>query len=122
MQILVSTLQVIIALGIANVWLLRFGQTTAWRGGNARNMREEFAVYGLPAWFMYLIGTLKLSLAMLLMVGLFTPEVTRWAALGMAALMTGSLAMHMKVRDPIQKSVPAIAMLSMSAVVAASAG
>lgn len=50
MQWWLTIIQLVIALGILNVWLLRFGKTTAWRGGAAKNMKEEFAVYGLPSW------------------------------------------------------------------------
>ena len=118
MTILTTILQIIIALGIVNVWLLRFGGPTEWRGGAAQNMTEEFSVYGLPAWFMLLIGFLKISLAALLIVGIWVPDIARYAALGMVALMLGAVAMHVKVGDPLPKSFPAIAMLTMSAVVA----
>ena len=37
-------IQVIIALGIFNVWILRFGKSTDWRGGAAKSMKEEFEV------------------------------------------------------------------------------
>lgn len=50
--------QVLVALGIFNVWLIRFGKSTKWRGGNAQDMRAEFAVYGLPGWFMILIAVI----------------------------------------------------------------
>ena len=65
METLIVICQVVIALGIVNVWILRFGKATSWRGGAARNMKEEFAVYGLPGWLMQLIGALKLLLAAL---------------------------------------------------------
>ena len=76
MAILVKTIQVVVALGIYNVWLLRFGKSTNWRGGTARTMKEEFAVYGLPGWFMGVVGFLKLLFATLLIVGLWVPVVT----------------------------------------------
>ena len=41
-------LQLIVAVGILNVWLLRSGRATPFRGGDARSLREEFAAYGLP--------------------------------------------------------------------------
>ncbi len=118
MTTLATLLQIIIALGIVNVWLLRFGGATEWRGGSAQNMTEEFSVYGLPGWFMRVIGVLKISLAALLIVGVWVPEITRYAALGMVILMLGAVSMHIKVGDPARKSLPAIAMLTMSAVVA----
>lgn len=118
MSSLSTVFQIIIALGIFNVWLLRFGRSTEWRGGAARDMREEFATYGLPPWFMIGIGIAKLSLASLLLLGLWIPEVTRFAALGMVALMLGAVSMHLKVGDPIRKSIPALSMLAMSLFVA----
>lgn len=33
MDLAVTVIQVIVALGIYNVWLLRFGKATSWRGG-----------------------------------------------------------------------------------------
>ncbi len=110
--------QVIVALGIYNVWLLRFGKATEWRGGTAKNMKEEFEVYGLPAWFMGLVGFLKLLLATLLIVGVWYQPVTRPAALGMAVLMLGAIAMHIKVNDPLKRSFPALAMLVLSGIIA----
>ena len=41
-------LQVIVGLGLLNVWLLRFGKATPYRGSSAETMHQEFAVYGLP--------------------------------------------------------------------------
>ena len=114
MQFIGMTAQIVVALGIFNVWLLRFHRPTGYRGGDAANLREEFAAYGLPAWFMYVIGTLKLSLAVLLLVGLWIPELVLPAGLGMAALMLGAIAMHVKVADPPKRALPAAAMLVLS--------
>ena len=66
MDWIVKIIQVVIGLGIYNVWLLRFGRATAYRGGSAKNLREEFAVYGLPSWSVTVIGFLKQT-------GLFLP-------------------------------------------------
>jgi hypothetical protein len=112
-------LQIIIALGILNVWLLRFGKSTAWRGGNAQNMKEEFEVYGLPEWFMRVIGGLKGLLAISLVAGIWIPGITFYAASGMVALMTGAVLMHVKVGDPMRKALPAFSMLAMAIFVTA---
>jgi hypothetical protein len=114
MQTAINALTIVVALGIFNVWLLRFGRSTRWRGGEAKNMREEFAVYGLPAWFMYLVGFFKLALAVLLVATIWFPSVRGLAGGGLAALMAGAVAMHVKVRDPALKSAPALCMLAMS--------
>ena len=105
MAILVRIIQVAVALGMYNVWLLRFGKSTNWRGGTAR--KEEFAVHGLPGWFMGVVGFLKLLFATLLIVGVWYPVVTRPAAGGLAVLMAGAVAMHFKVKDPPLRSLPA---------------
>lgn len=117
MKWIVIASQVVIALGLLNVWLLRAGKPSAWRGRDARNMREEFAAYGLPPWFMKLIGFLKVTLALLLLVGIWIPAVTQPAALAVAVLMLGAVVMHFKVGDPIKKSLPALTLLALSLIV-----
>jgi len=118
MSLFIVICQLVIALGIFNVWLLRSGKATAWRGGEARTMKEEFEVYGLPAWFMKAVGFLKLFLALLLIAGIWFPAVTTPAAIGMALLMLGAVVMHFKIGDPVKKSLPAFTLLVLSTIVA----
>ena len=70
------------SLWILNVWILRFNKETEYRGGDAKNMREEFQTYGFPSWAVYLIGGTKLSLAVLLLVGIWVESLVRPAAVG----------------------------------------
>ena len=114
----VLIIQVVIALGILNVWLLRYGKATDYRGGSARSLREEFAVYGLPGWFMGVAGFLKVLFAALLIAGIWLPPVTKPAAAGMAVLMLGAVSMHVKVKDPLKKALPALGMLVLCLIVA----
>ena len=107
-------IQLVIAISIFNVWILRFGKPTYWRGGSAKNMKEEFLTYGLPEWFMKLIGFLKLTLASILVAGIFLPVLVKPAAIGMAVLMLGAITMHIKVKDTIIKSLPAFSFLVLS--------
>lgn len=118
MDIAVHVVSAVIALGIFNVWLLRFGKGTKYRGGSAANMKEEFAAYGLPPPAMYAIGGLKCLLAVLLIVGIGVPVLTQPAAITMAVLMLGAVSMHIKVQDEPIKSLPAFTMLVLSAFVA----
>lgn len=118
MEGLVIVCQLVIALGLLNVWLLRTGKPTSWRGGDAKNMREEFAAYGLPPWFMWVIGCLKITIAILLIVGVWVTPITKPAAIGLAFLMSGAIAMHFKAGDPLKKSLPAITMLVLCLIVA----
>ena len=109
-----SILQVIVGLGLLNVWLLRRQTATAYRGGDAKNLKEEFAAYGLPAPMFYVVGGLKILCGVLLLVGLAYAPVVLPAAAVVAVLMVGAVAMHLKVSDPVSKYVPAALMLAMS--------
>ena len=114
-------LQLIVSFGLLNVWLVRANKRTAYRGGAAQTLKEEFAVYGLPGWFCNLIGVLKVSSALLLIAGFWLPELILPAAGMIAALMVGAVTMHAKVKDPLVKTLPAAAMLLMSLLLCARA-
>ncbi len=113
MQTLIYVLQIAAALGLLNVWLLRFNQRTAYRGGSAGSMREEFVTYGLPGWFAYVIGTLKVGSAIALIVGIWMPVLVLPAAGLISVLMLGALSMHIKIHDPLKKMLPALGMLAL---------
>ena len=111
----VSTiLQLAVALGLLNVWLVRAKAPTAYRGGSAQSLKEEFAAYGLPEWTFYAVGALKVGAAILLILGIWIPGLVRPAALVVAALMVGALAMHAKAKDSATKFVPALLVLVMA--------
>ena len=118
MQTFVTIIQLVIALGILNVWLVRYKKQTGWRGGDARNMKEEFQVYSLPVWFMGVVGFLKILFATLLILGVWLPAVTKPAVIGMAILMLGAVVMHIKVKDALKKSLPALSVLVLCLIVA----
>lgn len=118
MSTLILVAQIVVALAILNVWLLRAQKATAWRGGDATNMREEFAVYGLPEWFMRVVGALKVTFAALLVAGIWVPALTKPAAVGLGLLMLGAVVMHFKVGDPPRKSLPAFTLLALCAAIA----
>ena len=111
---LIIILQVVAALGLLNVWLLRANRSTSYRGADAKNMREEFAAYGLPAWKVALIGVLKVGAAVALIAGIWFPLLVLPAALLICVLMVGALSMHFKIHDPLRKSAPAAGMLALA--------
>lgn len=118
MSFIVAASQIAIALGIVNVWVIRRNRATAYRPDGAGNITEEFKRYGLPGWAPVVVGSTKMTLAALLLVGLvYTPVVFPAAAL-MALLMVSAIAAHVRVRDPLIRSVPAFIMLALSVVVA----
>ena len=83
-------------------------------------MAEEFRYYGLPDWLRPVVGGGKLILAGLLLAGIWLPALALPAAAGMALLMAGAIGAHVRVRDPLRKSLPALTLLVMSLVVVAS--
>ncbi len=109
-----AVLQILVGLGLLNVWLVRSKRRSAYRGGAAMSLKEEFAAYGLPDSARYLVGALKVSAGIILLAGLWWPLPVRAAAAVVAALMCGAIAMHIKVKDAPMKSLPAIVMLAMS--------
>lgn len=117
LEIITKILQIIVAAGLLNVWLVRRNKSTAYRGGEAKTIVEEFAVYGLPPAVCYTVGTLKVGSAILLLLGLAFPSLVPPVAALIAFLMLGAVIMHAKVKDPIKKAVPAGLMLVMSLVV-----
>ncbi len=111
---IVIALKIIVGLSILNVWLIQYNKPTKWRGGNATTIVEEFEVYGLSKTFCYIIGFLKVALALLLLASIFYVELTAYASSGLGLLLFGSIIMHIKVKDPLYKSFPAFLFLIMT--------
>ena len=80
-------------------------------------MREEFTTYGLPGWFMFVVGALKIGAAISLIAGLWLHFLTLPAAMLICVLMLGALAMHLKVRDPLLRSMPALIVFALAAII-----
>jgi len=118
MRIVGKIAQIGAAVWIYNVWFHRFNKDTGYRGGDATNMREEFAEYGLSERTMYAVGATKVTLASLMLLGLFFPKLTRPASAGLATLMLGAIGMHAQVDDPIKRAVPAMSVFGGAAIAA----
>ena len=43
-----TILQIVVGLGLLNVWLMRARSPTSYRGGDSKSLKEEIAAYGLP--------------------------------------------------------------------------
>lgn len=103
----IIALKIIVGISILNVWLLQKNKATKWRGGEAQNIFEEFEVYGFSKQFCYVIGFLKVSLALLLLASIQFQALAFVGSLGLAILLLGSILMHFKIKDPLYKSFPA---------------
>lgn len=111
---LTNILQLIVGLGLLNVWLVRRTSATSYRGGAAQTLQEEFAAYGLPPLAYVVVGVLKIGAALVLIAGVFIAMPVRAAAALVVALMLGAIAMHVRVGDPVMKSLPAVLILALS--------
>ena len=67
---------------------------------------------------MCIVGVLKVGFAFSLIAGIWIHQLTQPAAIGMGFLMLGAFLMHVKVKDPINKALPSLAVLGMSVAIA----
>lgn len=107
MHFLAVCAQAIIACSIFLVWVLRFP-----------NVVKEFHEYHLPDFVRTLVGATKVSLATLLVAGIWYPHLVLIPALMMAALMVGAQIAHMRVHHPWVKYVPSLVLLVLSLFIA----
>ena len=82
----------------------------------AKPLADQFREFGLPSWSMRAVGLLEVAGA----AGLFIDATRFWAAAGLVVLMLGAVANHAKVRHPLSKSAPALVLLVLSVLLAAS--
>ncbi|AGC78338.1 DoxX-like protein [Nonlabens dokdonensis] len=116
-EIIEVVIKIAVGASILNVWLINRNKDSQWRGGNASSMEEEFKAYGLSKNMMVVVGALKCLFAVLLILSIYFYELELYAALGIAALMTGAIIMHIKINDPLKKSLPAAIFLVLSLLV-----
>tara|TARA_B100000963_G_scaffold213064_1_gene185703 strand:- start:607 stop:996 length:390 start_codon:yes stop_codon:yes gene_type:complete len=114
LRILNVCISLFVSILVTNVWLFRFNKETPYRGGNAKNMIEEFAAYGLDLNTMYLVGSLKIIASLGLIIGLLKTKISVYSSLLMAILMTGAIYFHFKISDPAIKYFPSALMLTCS--------
>lgn len=113
MEYIIIALKLIVGLSLLNVWLLQSKKETPWRGGDARTLADEFKIYGLSTWMFYFVGTLKIGFSIFLLVSIWYPSIEHIASVSLAVLLLGSIIMHIRIHDPIKKSIPAALFLVM---------
>jgi len=99
-NVLSTIAQIIVALSIGIVWIFRFD-----------NIVKEFKQYGLSDLVRTMVGSTKIVLATLLVVGIWYPALVLVPALIMAFLMLSAQYFHFKVKNPWQKHVPSLFLL-----------
>ena len=117
-EYIIIALKLIVGLSILNVWLIQPNKPSKWRGGDATTITEEFSVYGLSKTFYYIVFAVKVGLSILLLVSINYDVFSLYSSIGLAALLGGSIAMHLKVKDALFKSFPAFLFMIMNLIIA----
>lgn len=92
--------QVVVAISILFVWVGRFD-----------NILKEFRQFGYPDILRNIVGASKISLATLLVAGIWYPALVLLPALLMAFLMLCALFTHIRVKNPLIKFLPSLILL-----------
>ena len=108
MELVSVFFQIMIAVSIIIVWVFRFD-----------NIVMEFKQYKLSDLTRNAVGASKISLATLLVAGIWFPQLVLYPALLMAFLMICAQIAHFKVNNPWKKHIPSLVLLLLSLYVAA---
>ena len=104
MSVYISTLlemfKIILSISLFFVWVVRY-----------ENMIKEFEGYKFPYWFRDFIGILMLSFSAMIMQD--RNDLIILGCLGIIILMLGALWTHYMVKNPLQKTIPAFAVLGL---------
>ena len=103
LQDLAITLQALVAASIFFVWVVRYS-----------NIVVEFQEWKLPDWLRDAVGIIKLTLALLLLIGIDHGQFAIGGGIGLSLLMVAAFATHLRVKNPIIKMLPSLTLLVLS--------
>ena len=100
MEKLLIVSQIIVATSVIIVWVFR-----------RKNIVIEFEQYGISDTIRDIVGAVKISLATILILGIWHKEFLILSSLSMAFLMICAQYFHFKVRNHFKKFVPSLSLL-----------
>lgn len=100
MENLIKIAQITVAISVAYVWIFRF-----------HNVLKEFNQFGLSDLNRNIIGATKISLATLLVVGLWHSSLVFIPSIIMGLLMIGAQYFHFKIKNSFIKRLPSLILL-----------
>ena len=100
MENFVKIAQVIVALSVAYVWIFRY-----------HVVMKEFKEFGLSDLTRSFVGASKISIATLLVTGIWYPSLTPISAILMGLFMLVAQYFHFKVKNPLIKYLPSFILL-----------
>ena len=100
MHALTISLQALVAASIFFVWVVRYA-----------NIIQEFKQYGLPDWLRDLVGILKMTFALMMLIGIERRTFAVAGGIGIAILMGAAFVIHLRVKNPVFKMLPSPTLL-----------
>ena len=107
MHNLTISLQTLVAASVFFVWVVRY-----------ENIVQEFKQYGLPGWLRDLVGILKMTFVLMLLIGMQRGLFAVVGGIGIAILMGAAFVTHLRIKNPVFKMLPSLALLVLSVVIA----
>ena len=107
MENLIKLAQMTVAISVAYVWIIRF-----------HNVVKEFNQFGLSDLTRNLIGATKISLATLLVVGIWHSSLVLIPSVLIGLLMIVAQYFHFKINNRFIKHLPSLILLILSAFIA----
>ena len=107
MEKLLILSQIIVSTSVIIVWVFR-----------RENIIVEFEQYGISDTIRDIVGALKISLATILILGIWYNEFLFSTSLAMAFLMICAQYFHVKVSNPFKKFIPSLCLLILCLVIA----
>ena len=107
MENLLTLSQIIVTVSVVYVWTFRF-----------HNVLKEFKQFGLSDLTRNIVGATKISLATLLVAGIWYPSLVLIPSILMGLLMVGAQYFHFKISNPLIKHLPSLILLVLSSFIA----
>ena len=107
MDFLSLIFQIIVSVSVLYIWIFRYD-----------NIVLEFKHYGYSDVFRNFVGASKISISVILILGIWYQEFVIYASLSMAFFMFCAQLSHLKVKNPLLKFVPSFVFLLMSLFIA----
>jgi len=107
MENIIKLLQLTVAISVAYVWIFRY-----------HNVVKEFKQFELSDLTRNLIGATKISLATLLVAGIWYSPLVFTSSILMALLMISAQYFHFKISNPFIKHLPSLFLLILCVIIA----
>ena len=105
-QAITVSLQALVAASIFFVWVVRY-----------ENVVSEFRQFGYPNWLRDLVGILKLTFSILILVGIEQKQFAVVAGIGISLLMLAAFVTHLRVKNPPIMMMPSLTLMVVSVLI-----